>query len=113
MKVPGRSRLLSTWKPPSVEEQKKNTPMFPIATKSGTLTIREAMNYVLTLPISTCIIGCDSVAHVEENVRIAREFTPLNAQQMAALSEKARPAAEQALFFRLAQMGPPPQAKKG
>jgi aryl-alcohol dehydrogenase-like predicted oxidoreductase len=111
MKIPARSRLLSTWKPPSVEEQKKKTPMFPIATKSGTLTIREAMNYVLSLPVSTCIIGCDSVAHVEENVRIAREFTPLNAQQMVALAEKARPVAEQALFFRLMQMGPAP--KKG
>jgi predicted aldo/keto reductase-like oxidoreductase len=111
MKVPGRSRLLSTWKPPSLEEQKRNSPRLPPATKPGTLTIREAMNYVMTLSISTCIIGCDSVAHVEENVQIAREFTPLNAQQMAALAEKARPVAEQALFFRMAQMVPPPQKK--
>jgi len=109
MKAPARGRLLSAWQPPSLEEQKKRNARWPPATKSGTLTIREAMNYVLTLPVSTCIIGCDTVAHVEENVRIAREFTPLNAQQMASLAEKARPAAEQALFFRftLLQRTPP------
>jgi predicted aldo/keto reductase-like oxidoreductase len=71
------------------------------------------MNYGLTLPISTCIIGCDTVAHVEENVKIAREFTPLNAQQMAALAERARPVAEQSLFFRMeGQMAPPPPPPK-
>jgi aryl-alcohol dehydrogenase-like predicted oxidoreductase len=103
MKVPGRGQILSSFKPPAPGQQKGP---FPPAKSSGTLTMREAMNYVLTLPISTCIIGCDTVAHVEENVRIAREFTPLSAKQMAALSEKARPVADQALFFRM--IGRPP-----
>jgi aryl-alcohol dehydrogenase-like predicted oxidoreductase len=111
MKVPARSRLLSAWKPPSVEAQKKRYPNWPPATSPGTLTFREAVSYAMTLPVSTCIIGCDTVAHVEENVRIAREFIPLNAQQMAALAEKARPAADQALYFRLSTIHqPPPKA---
>jgi hypothetical protein len=46
------------------------------------------------------IVGCDSVAQVQENVRLAREFNPLSATQMVALEEKARPVHEQALFFR-------------
>ena len=108
MKIPGRRNLLSVWKPPSVEEQKSRNRNATPVTSPGTLTIEEAMHYVMTLPVSTCIIGCDSVAHVEENVRIAREFTPLNAQQMAALSEKARPVADQALYFRLTAGGRPP-----
>ncbi len=33
-------------------------------------------------------------------MRLAREFTPLSAAQMAALEERARPCAKQALFFR-------------
>ncbi len=58
------------------------------------------MTYVLSLPVSTVIIGCDSVAHVEENVRIAREFTPLSERQMAALTTRTAEIQRQALFFR-------------
>ena len=58
------------------------------------------MFYSLSLPVSTVIIGCDSIAQLEENVQLAREFTPLSHQQMAALTEKAQPVAKQSLFFR-------------
>jgi aryl-alcohol dehydrogenase-like predicted oxidoreductase len=34
------------------------------------------------------IIGCESVAQVEECVELARSFTPLNQAQMAALEAK-------------------------
>jgi len=67
--------------------------------------MRQAMYYSLSLPVITVIIGtdnigCDSVALLEQNVQLAREFTPLSQQQMAALSEKAAPVSKQALFFR-------------
>jgi hypothetical protein len=58
------------------------------------------MRYVLTLPVSTVIVGCDSIAQLEENVAIARGFTPLVGTEMAALEERARPVHRQALFFR-------------
>jgi len=58
------------------------------------------MYYSLSLPVSTVIIGCDSIAQLEENAQLAREFTPLNQQQMAVLTEKAQPVAKQSLFFR-------------
>ena len=61
--------------------------------------MRDAMNYVLSLPVSTVIIGCDNIAQLEENVRIAREFTPLSQAQMAAITKQAAPIANQALFF--------------
>jgi hypothetical protein len=53
------------------------------------------------LPISTAIIGCDSVEQVEECAELARAFTPLNHAQMSALEAKVEPVAKQALFFRL------------
>jgi aryl-alcohol dehydrogenase-like predicted oxidoreductase len=68
--------------------------------RPGTLNMREAMYYSLTLPVSTIIIGCDSIAQLEENVLLAKEFTPFSEQQMAALSSKAEPISKQALFFR-------------
>lgn len=62
--------------------------------------MREAMYYTLSLPVSTVIIGCDSIAQLEENVQLARDFTPLNEAQMAAISQKTEPISKQALFFR-------------
>ena len=55
---------------------------------------------MLSLPVSTVIIGCDSVEQLAENVQLARQFTPLSEQQLAGLAEKAEPIARQALFFR-------------
>lgn len=100
MKVPGRGRLLSSWTPPPLERQKHSWEGVVLATSPGTLQMREALYYTLSHPISTVIIGCDSLAQLEENVQLAREFTPLSKKQMAALQDKAEPVSKQALFFR-------------
>jgi aryl-alcohol dehydrogenase-like predicted oxidoreductase len=78
MKIPARGRLLAA------------------------LSMPEAMRYVLSLPVSTVIVGVDSVAQLEENVGIARGFTPLGPQQLAALERKAEPVARTSLWFRRA-----------
>jgi aryl-alcohol dehydrogenase-like predicted oxidoreductase len=62
--------------------------------------MRDAMRYVLSLPVSTAIIGCDTLAQLEEDVQIARAFTPLSEAQIAALETKVEPVHRQALFFR-------------
>ena len=62
MKIPARDRL---FKPGAVT------------------TMKDAMGYVLTLPVSTVIIGCKTVEQLEENVAIAKSFSPLNAGEMA------------------------------
>ena len=97
MKIPARGRILSSWTPPPAGSQPSWT---GTATLSGTLTMPEAMFYVLSLPVTTVIVGVDSIAQLEENVQIVREFTPLAPAQMVALEERARPIARQALFFR-------------
>ncbi len=96
MKIPARGRILASWSPPPGGARGFG----PAATRSGTLTMTEAMRYVLTLPVSTVIVGCDSIAQLEENVKIAREFTPLSQTQMAGLTAKAEPVSKQSLFFR-------------
>ena len=58
------------------------------------------MYYTLSLPVRTIIIGCDSIPQLEENVQLARDFTPFNQAQMAALEQQTAPVAQQALFFR-------------
>ena len=100
MKIPGRGRLLSNWTPPPIERQRRSWEGAVIADRPGPLTMREAMYFSLSLPLSTIIIGCDSLEQLEENVRLAREFAPLSAAAMKAIADKAQGAAKQALFFR-------------
>ena len=96
MKVPARGRLLANWTP-TTEGGWGGHPAQPIR---GTLQMREALRYVLSLPVSTVIVGCDSVAQLEENVAIGRGFRPLSVEQMAELERRAQPIHRQALFFR-------------
>lgn len=100
MKVPARGRLLSSWTPPPLEQQQHSWEGSAIATRSGVMNMRDAMRFTLSLPVSTVIVGCDSIAQLEENVEIARDFTPLSSSQMAALNALAEPVAKQSLFFR-------------
>jgi hypothetical protein len=100
MKVPSRGRLLASWTPPPVEAQRHMWEGSAIATRPGVMTMREAMRFTLSHPVSTVIIGCDTIAQLEENVQIAREFTPLSGTQMAELNAMAEPVAKQSLFFR-------------
>lgn len=100
MKVPARGRLLSSWTPPPIEKQQHSWEGSAIATRSGVMSMRDAMRFTLSHPVSTVIIGCDSIEQLEENVQIARQFTPLSSGQMAALNELAAPVAKQSLFFR-------------
>jgi len=100
MKVPARGRLLSTWTPPPLEQQQHSWEGSAIATRTGVMNMREAMHFTLTHPVSTVIVGCDNIQQLEENVQIARAFTPLSNSQMTALNELAAPVAKQSLFFR-------------
>ncbi|HTB98212.1 MAG TPA: aldo/keto reductase [Terracidiphilus sp.] len=101
MKIPGRGRILSTWTPPPIEQQKHSWEGMTIQTSSpGTLKMREAMYYTLSKPVSTVIIGCDTIAQLEENVQLARDFTPLNNNQQKELVARAEPCAKPSLFFR-------------
>jgi aryl-alcohol dehydrogenase-like predicted oxidoreductase len=94
MKIPARGLILKSWRPPDDPESRYAN------TKPGALSMREAMRYVLSMPVSTVIIGCDSIAQLEENISIAREFTPMNRDQMAELEQRSEPVHRQALFFR-------------
>lgn len=100
MKIPGRGRILSSYNPPPLDVQKHMWEGMVIATQPGTLSMKEAMGYTLTHPVSTIIIGCDNIQQLEENVRIASEFTPFTAQQMTELAARAQVVSKPSLFFR-------------
>ena len=101
MKVPARGRILASWTPPPLENQQHSWEgQAVISTKPGTLNMREAMYYTLSHPVSTIIIGCDTVAQLEENARLAKDFTPLSKHQLDDIAARTEPIHKQALFFR-------------
>ncbi len=101
MKITTRGRVLSTWNPPPLEQQPER-----LRTKlRGTLTMKEALSYNMSLPVSTSIVGVDNVAQLEENVKTASEFSPLSDQQMREIEFKTLPIVRQALYFRRWDLG--------
>jgi len=97
MKIPARGRMLAVWTPPPLEQQ---PPFERGATRPGTLTMKEALEFTMSQPVSTVIVGCDNVAQLEENVTIAKAFTPLPETKLAELTAKTEEIKRQALFFR-------------
>ncbi|MBE0676926.1 MAG: aldo/keto reductase, partial [Bacteroidales bacterium] len=79
MKIPARDRIFAN---------------------GGIITMKEAMEYVLTLPVSTVIIGIDNLTELEENISIATNFKALTADAMLAIEEKTKPHYEDLLFFK-------------
>lgn len=67
----------------------------------GIITMKEAMEYVMSLPVSTIIVGLDDIAQLEENIKIAENFKPLSAEQMLAIEAKTKPYYKEIMFFKL------------
>lgn len=55
------------------------------------VTAAEAISYALSLPVATVVSGMDSVQLVEENIRIATEFSGLSDGEKDALRAKTAP----------------------
>jgi predicted aldo/keto reductase-like oxidoreductase len=53
------------------------------------IALKDCLSYVLSLPVHCVAMGCTTVGQVEDDVRIAREFTPLNEAQLDQLRERA------------------------
>lgn len=67
----------------------------------GTLSMNDAMSYVLTLPgVSTTIVGCKTPGEVDENARIARDFIALEDSKLRALEERTRPQADTFTYYK-------------
>ena len=101
MKVATRGRMLSTWTPPPTEQQPANMR----TALPGAITIEEALAYNLSLPVSTTIIGVDTVEQIEKNVALASKFTPLSEAEIKAIEKRTLPIVRQALYFRRWDLG--------
>lgn len=66
----------------------------------GINNMKDALDYVFSLPISTAIVGHDNIKQFIENMKIAQDFKPLNKIHMNELEEKTEPYNALALYFR-------------
>jgi len=57
---------------------------------SGAITPEEGLRYAMSLPVATTISGIDSMAVCEQNLAVARDFTPMTDAEMEALRERVR-----------------------
>jgi aryl-alcohol dehydrogenase-like predicted oxidoreductase len=66
----------------------------------GLTSMRDAMHYVLSKPVSTVIVGCDTVAQLEENVKIASEFQPMSTKKMTRVEDACKSYWAEASFYK-------------
>jgi aryl-alcohol dehydrogenase-like predicted oxidoreductase len=57
---------------------------------NGAVTPEEGLRYAMSLPVATTISGMDSLAVLEQNLKVAQGFQPLGPEKMAALRERVR-----------------------
>jgi len=84
MKVPARGRMFK---------------------EGGVTSMKDAMHYVLSQPVSTVIIGCDTVEQLEENVRLAVTFKPMTSAEMARLESLTTSYEPEAAWFKSGGQG--------
>ncbi|HEX9658283.1 MAG TPA: aldo/keto reductase [Bacteroidota bacterium] len=68
--------------------------------EKGISTMKTAMLYVLTLPVSTIIVGISNISELEENIRIAESFVPMTPEEMTHTEELTKPYYSDASWFK-------------
>jgi predicted aldo/keto reductase-like oxidoreductase len=76
-----------------------------IAAQAG-LSAAEAYRYALSQPVSAQVVGITSMEQLNENIALARSFTPMSPAEQTALRAKVRDVATDGRFelFKSSQM---------
>jgi predicted aldo/keto reductase-like oxidoreductase len=54
------------------------------------LSVEECFRFCLSLPIASQVVGINSMAHLKQDIAIARNFQPMNEQDRSALISKVK-----------------------
>ena len=54
------------------------------------LSVRQCIQYVLSLPIHCLAVGCTTIGQIEDDVRIAREFRQYDGKEMTAIRDRVK-----------------------
>ena len=62
--------------------------------------MEEALRYVLSLPVSTAIVGISTIEELRENVQLVESFLPCTSAEMQELESRTREYFAEALWYR-------------
>ena len=68
------------------------------AVRKRVVTPTEALRYAMSLPVAATVSGIDSLKVLRQNLRIARDFTPMTADEMQQLRTRCAPDAADGHF---------------
>jgi predicted aldo/keto reductase-like oxidoreductase len=68
------------------------------AIKRKAVTVSDALRYAMSLPVCTTVSGIDSLRVLRQNVRIARDFSPMSAKELDDYEERLRASASDGRF---------------
>ena len=63
-------------------------------------SIEPFYRFALSHPVTTAIIGCDTISQLEDNISYARSFVPLKEKQMDNLIDFVAPYARELLYYK-------------
>ena len=63
-------------------------------------TMEPFLHFALSHPVTTTVIGCDTIQQLEENVKFASRFRPMPKEKMEQLSRDIRPFARQLMYYK-------------
>src|SRR5260370_6372568 len=83
------------------------------AVKNGLVKAEEMLRYAMSLPVATTITGMDSLGVLHQNLRVARGFKPMSAEEMQALRDRCAQAAGDGRyeFYKLSLRFDNPEAR--
>jgi predicted aldo/keto reductase-like oxidoreductase len=58
------------------------------------------LRFALSQPVSTVVIGCDSIPQLEQNALFATKFSPMQSAEMRDLIEKVKPFSRQLMYYK-------------
>lgn len=71
-----------------------------VAELDGFETVEPFLRYSLSQPVSTVLVGCDSVRQLEENVRHASRFVPMASFEAEELERRMAPDAARLMYYK-------------
>jgi aryl-alcohol dehydrogenase-like predicted oxidoreductase len=66
----------------------------------GLTSMKDAMAWVLSHPVSTMIVGCDTVSQLEENMSRVADFKPLSAPEIARIEGLTESYSREGSFYK-------------
>jgi predicted aldo/keto reductase-like oxidoreductase len=67
---------------------------------AGRAGLEPFLRFALSQPVTNIVIGCDDLDQLEENVRFALSFRPMDAGEQEALVRSVAPHARQLMYYK-------------